>query len=200
MLDTAAAIHIARNRGIRSGVQAANARLDPRVDRVLAPQNGLLLQHPSNILLLGTDHSQLAARRGLEHSDSIMLVHTDPRRHRLAYLSIPRDLRVVVPGYGAEKINSAMQLGGPALAIRTIRGATYGRLPVNHVVVVDFANFKELVDAVGGIDVDVPKQILSNPFDCPYTALKCETWKGWRFGTGKQQMDGRRASIYTRIR
>ena len=50
-----------------------------------------------------------------------MLIRTDPGRGRIGYLTIPRDLRVEVPGYGFEKINSAMQIGGPALAIRTIR-------------------------------------------------------------------------------
>jgi hypothetical protein len=113
----------------RKGVHSANARLDPRVDRVLASQGGLLLEHPSNILLLGTDHSTLAARRGLEHSDSIMLVHTDPRRHRIAYLSIPRDLRVPIPGHYETKINAAFQIGGPALAAQTIRAAAPASSP-----------------------------------------------------------------------
>ncbi len=185
---------------LRSGAEQANKRLPRSAYPALAKQDGLLLSHPTTILLLGTDHANTDQRVTAHRSDSIMLVHTDPSRHRLAYLSIPRDLRVVVPGYGAEKINSAMQLGGPALAIRTIRGATYGRLPVNHVVVVDFAQFRDLIDSIGGVDVDVPAPILSNPFDCPYTQERCATWKGWRFAKGKQHMDGRRATIYSRIR
>jgi hypothetical protein len=50
------------------------------------------------------------------------------------------------------------------------------------------------------VTIDVPKPILSNPFDCPYTPRRCERWQGWRFGTGSQEMDGRRALIYSRIR
>ena len=58
-----------------------------------------------------------------------------------------------------------------------------------------------MIDAIGGIEIDVPKPILSNKFECPYaTDARCEQWQGWRFGKGKQKMDGRRALIYSRIR
>ena len=58
-----------------------------------------------------------------------------------------------------------------------------------------------MIDALGGIDVTVPKPILSNRFDCPYATLsRCEQWDGWRFEQGTQHMDGKRALIYSRIR
>jgi LCP family protein required for cell wall assembly len=183
---------------LRSGVSAANDRLDRRARAALVPQDGLLLSKPTTILLLGTDHANRSDRATAQRSDSIMLIRTDPDRGRVYQLSIPRDLRVDVPGVGATKINAAFQAGGPALATRTIRQLT--GLPVNHVATVDFGSFSELVDALGGIEVDVPKPILSNPFDCPYDAQKCATWKGWRFGKGPQHMDGRRALVYSRIR
>jgi LCP family protein required for cell wall assembly len=183
---------------LRSGVSAANDRLDRRARAALVPQDGLLLSKPTTILLLGTDHANRSDRATAQRSDSIMLIRTDPDRGRVYQLSIPRDLRVDVPGVGATKINAAFQAGGPALATRTIRQLT--GLPVNHVATVDFGSFSELVDAIGGIEVDVPKPILSNPFDCPYDAQKCATWKGWRFGKGPQHMDGRRALVYSRIR
>jgi LCP family protein required for cell wall assembly len=185
----------------RQGVKAANGRLDksaPRVRAVLAGQKGLLLNKPTTILLLGSDHMNNDQRATLNHSDSIMLLRTNPGRHRLAYLSIPRDLRVPIPGYGDQKINAAMQIGGPALAVRTIDNFT--GLRVNHVMFVDFRAFKDLIDNIGGIDVNVPEPILSNPFDCPYDVDRCRTWKGWRFGKGWQHMDGRRALVYSRIR
>ena len=128
-----------------------------------------------------------------------MLVRTDPDRHRIAYLSIPRDLRVEIPGHGTGKINSAVPLGGPALAITTIRALT--KLPIHHLVVVNFAGFRKLIDELGGIDVNVPGPIVSNRFDCPYkTAARCQSWRGWRFAKGRQHMDGRRALVYSRIR
>jgi polyisoprenyl-teichoic acid--peptidoglycan teichoic acid transferase len=181
----------------RSGVQAANKRLDRRTRAALTHQSGLMLSHPTDILLLGTDHAR-GVRQGLRHSDSIELVRIDPKHHRIVYLSILRDLRVEIPGYGLNKINAAMQFGGPRLAVKTVQAVT--GLKVNHVVLVDFANFRDLIDKLGGVDVNVPAPILSNRFDCPYTAARCASWKGWRFPKGTQHMNGRRALVYSRIR
>jgi LCP family protein required for cell wall assembly len=128
-----------------------------------------------------------------------MLLRTDPGHHRLIFLSIPRDLRATIPGYGESKINAAMQLGGPKLAIRTV--SSFTGLPINHVVVVDFSSFQKLVDGVGGIDVNIPENILSNRFDCPYsTQAQCDRWQGWRFHKGVQHLSGHQALIYSRIR
>jgi polyisoprenyl-teichoic acid--peptidoglycan teichoic acid transferase len=91
----------------RSGVQEANERLPPTVTAGLAAQDGLLVSKPSLIMLLGTDGDRSDARQDFRRSDSILLVRTDPARNRLAYLSIPRDLRVDIPGFGANKINAA---------------------------------------------------------------------------------------------
>ena len=165
----------------------------------LAAQDGLLTSKPSLIMLLGTDGDRTAARQDFRRSDSILLVRTDPKRHRMSYLSIPRDLRVDIPGQGPNKINAAFQLGGPALTMKTVRALT--GLQPNHVVMVDFDNFKEVIDALGGVEIDVPKPILSNRFDCPYaTDARCQQWQGWRFEKGKQTMSGKRALIYSRIR
>jgi LCP family protein required for cell wall assembly len=181
------------------GVNAANKRVSPATKAALSPQDGLLLSHSTNILLLASDHSNSDARAGDRHSDSILLVRTDPSHHRIVYLSVLRDLRVPIPGHGDAKINAAFQIGGPALAIRTVRHFT--GLPINHVVSVDFGSFKKLIDDVGGIDVNVPRKILSNRFDCPYASqARCQRWTGWRFAKGTQHMSGQRALIYSRIR
>jgi polyisoprenyl-teichoic acid--peptidoglycan teichoic acid transferase len=182
----------------RSGVAAANKRVPASVRPALAKQNGLLLNKSTTILLLGSDHANNDQRVADFHADSIMLLRTDPSRHRLVYLSIPRDLRVEIPGHGLAKVNAAMQIGGPALALRTVENLT--NLPVHHVMVIDFHDFRKLIDNVGGITVDVPEPILSNRFDCPYTVERCRTWKGWRFAKGNQHMNGWRAQIYSRIR
>jgi polyisoprenyl-teichoic acid--peptidoglycan teichoic acid transferase len=182
----------------RSGVDRANARLDKAVPPVLAKQSGLMLSNASNILLLGRDHENTDQRVGLNNSDSIMILRTDPSRHRLVYLSIPRDLRVPIPGYGEDRINSALPRGGTSLAIRTIENFT--GLEINHVMIVDFSSFRSLIDNIGGVDIDVPDPILSNKFDCPYKAAECARWKGYRFHKGVQHMNGRRALIYSRIR
>ena len=183
---------------LRSGAQKANGRLDAKAKQALTSTHGMMLSNTSNILVLGTDHDKSAERQGISHSDSIMVIHTDPSRHRIVYLSIPRDLRVIVPGHGYDRINAAFQLGGAALAIKTI--STYTGLPVNHVIVVDFGQFRQLIDALGGVDINVPRPIFSNAFGCPFTASRCASWQGYRFAKGRQHMNGRRALVYSRIR
>jgi polyisoprenyl-teichoic acid--peptidoglycan teichoic acid transferase len=182
----------------RGGVSDANKRLPQSAKSVLTKDRGSLLTNSTSILLLGTDHSLATSRAGDRHSDSITLLRTDPDHHRLYYLSIPRDLRVEVPGYGSAKINTAFQIGGPRLAIRTVD--SYTGIPVNHVIVVNFRQFRDLIDKVGGIDVVVPRPILSK-FDCPYASpVRCDRWPGWRFAKGKQHLSGQRALIYSRVR
>ncbi len=178
----------------RNGVSNANKRLPDGARQTLDNDHG----SATDILLLGTDHAQLKGRESANRTDSITLLRVDKDKHRLAYLSIPRDLRVEIPGHGSGKVNSAMQLGGAALAVKTIRVLT--GLPINHVVVVDFSQFEDLIDKLGGITIDVPERIVSK-FDCPYpTEERCAQWDGWRFAKGKQHMDGRRALIYARVR
>jgi LCP family protein required for cell wall assembly len=185
---------------LRSGANDANKRLSASTRAALVPQNGLILSNPSVILLLGTDHSsRIKQRSGFRRTDSMMLLRTDPGKGRLNYLSLPRDLRVDIPGHGFDKINAAFQIGGAPLAIRTVRNFT--GVEVNHVVIVDFDSFTKVIDKVGGVTINVPAPILSNKFDCPRkTQAQCDRWQGWRFAKGPQHMDGRRARVYSRIR
>jgi LCP family protein required for cell wall assembly len=183
---------------VRNGVREANARLSERAKGQLAPQDGLMLSTPSMILVVGSDHSTHPTRRSNRLADSIMLIRTDPDRSSMSYLSIPRDLEVEVPGFGHEKVNVALPLGGPALMIRTIREA-FG-FEINHVIVLDMTSFKDVIDALGGIDVDVRSPAVTK-YECPYPSVeRCRRWTGWRFGRGIQHMDGKRARIYARIR
>jgi LCP family protein required for cell wall assembly len=183
----------------RSGIKDANDRLDPRAEQALTPQDGLLLSNPSNILVLGADVGGPTRPDTQGRSDSIVLIHTDPDNHKMAMLSIPRDLRVDIPRHGPQKINAAYAFGGPTLAIETVERVT--GLPVNHVIVVDFGTFGEVIDALGGVTVDVPRKILSNKFECPKSSeAECARWPGWRFAPGEQTMNGRQALIYSRIR
>jgi LCP family protein required for cell wall assembly len=189
---------------VSSGVSDANKRLPKSVLPALTPDTGLLLSSPTTILLLGTDHATGKAgvgRSADEHGDSMTLLHTDPGRHRLVYLSIPRDLQTNIPGVGEQKINAAMQFGGPKLAVRTLDALLGKAMPINHVVIVDFNQFEKLIDAVGGITVNVPENILSDRFDCPYkTQQRCLQWKGWRFHKGPTHMTGHQALIFSRVR
>ena len=185
-------------RSFSSGVAKANDRLPRAAKAQLAKRDTSLLSDPTTVLVIGTDGGKAAGREDANRSDSLLLMRTDPGKHRISYLSIPRDLRVEIPGYGPSKINAANQIGGPALTLQAVRALT--GLPIEHVVVVDFDGFRELIDSLGGVDVKVPKPILSNPFDCPFKPKRCETWPGWRFRKGVQHMNGRRALVYSRIR
>jgi LCP family protein required for cell wall assembly len=183
----------------RSGIKEANKRLDPRAARSLTPQKGLLLSNSSNILVLGADVGSRSRRGTQGRSDTIVLIHTDPDHHKIALLFIPRDLRVDIPLHGPQKINAAYAFGGPTLAVKTVERLT--GLPINHVVVVDFGTFDDVVDALGGITIDVPRPLLSNKFECPLKSrAECDRWPGWRFKKGPQKMNGKRALIYSRIR
>jgi LCP family protein required for cell wall assembly len=183
----------------RSGIKDANKRLDPLAARALTPQKGLLLSNASNILVLGADTGSKSRQGSQGRADTIILIRTDPDQHKIALLSIPRDLRVEIPRHGTEKINAAYAFGGPTLAVKTVERVT--GLRMNHVVVVDFSTFGEVVDALGGVTINVPRPILSNKFECPrHTQAQCARWPGWRFRKGPQTMDGHTALIYSRIR
>lgn len=91
------------------------------------------------------------------NSDTLMVAYVDPSRKHITILSIPRDSRVPIPGHGTNKINAAALIGGPALTIQTVRQFT--GLPISHYVVVDFNGFRALVNAIGGVVVNVPQRI-----------------------------------------
>ena len=168
----------------RSSLDASNKRIDAATRAALTP-GGSLLSHASTTLVLGSDRR---AATGPGRSDSILLIRVDPARNRIADLSIPRDLRVTIPGHGDDRINVAYALGGPPLAIRTVQMLT--GIPINHVVLVDFSGFRDLVDALGGVTIDNPEKIISNSFD----------GHPWRFGRGTLHLDGRHALAYARVR
>jgi LCP family protein required for cell wall assembly len=115
--------------------------------------SGFPLTSPNTILVLGSDarvkgHAEPGAQiGGPSRSDSILLMRLGGGRN--ATLSIPRDTVVDIPGHGRNKINAAYAFGGAALATETVE--QYLGLKVNHVIEVNFENFPELIDALGGI-------------------------------------------------
>lgn len=112
-----------------------------------------LPKEPLNILILGSDKRKNEQAR----SDTIILVRVFPREKKALMLSIPRDYRVRIPGYGKRKINSAYALDGPGLTIETIKELT--GFPINHYLEMDFGGFVKVVDEFGGIDVNVEKEL-----------------------------------------
>jgi LCP family protein required for cell wall assembly len=123
------------------------------VASVLRPA-GFPLTSANNILVLGSDRRPKGSREpgantsGPSRSDTIMLIRTGGGHS--ARLSIPRDTVVEIPGHGMQKINAAYAFGGPALSISVIEN--YLHIPINHLVEVNFENFPQLIDAMGGVD------------------------------------------------
>jgi LCP family protein required for cell wall assembly len=115
---------------------------------------GFPLTSPNNILVLGSDRRPKGSREpgantsGPSRSDTIMLIRTGGGHS--ARLSIPRDTVLEIPGHGMQKINAAYAFGGPALSITTIEH--YLGIPINHLVEVNFEDFPQLIDAMGGVD------------------------------------------------
>ncbi len=115
---------------------------------------GSPLTSANNILVLGSDRRQKnskepgAEKTGFGRSDTIMLIRTGGGHS--ARLSIPRDTVVEIPGHGLQKINAAHAYGGPAESVRVIK--SWLGIPINHVVEVNFENFPQLIDAMGGVD------------------------------------------------
>lgn len=142
------------------------------------------------ILLLGID-----ARPGeaTGRSDALLVVHVDPERQTAAILSLPRDLWVAIPGIGEGKINGAYLQGGARTAAATV-GQALG-VSIDQSVVVDFAGFRSLIDALGGVTVNVSRELYDAKFptiDYGYTIA--------HFLPGPQLMDGSQALMYSRIR
>ena len=84
-----------------------------------------------------------------------MLVRLDPDKEATALLSLPRDLKVRIPGYGTDKINAAYSVGGPEADAATVSKVT--GIPINHVVNVDFKGFREAVNALGCAYIDIDR-------------------------------------------
>ena len=114
---------------------------------------------PQTILVLGSDGRY--GEKGIPvRSDTMILVRLDPDKNATAVMSIPRDLKVEIPGHGTGKINTAFALGGPKLAVRTVRGLL--NIPISHVVNVNFNGFQRAVNRLGCIFVDIDRRYFND--------------------------------------
>ncbi|GAC1601610.1 MAG: hypothetical protein NVS3B29_03520 [Candidatus Saccharimonadales bacterium] len=146
----------------------------------------------TNILVLGVGDP---GHDGENLSDTMMLLSLDGSSHRTAQISIPRDLRVKIPGYGYSKINAANVYGGVPLAERTVSN-TLG-VPVDYYLKTNFSGLKDLVDAVGGVDVNVKTALIDWEYPCDYNQYEvC----GLNIPAGSQHMNGTTALQYVRCR
>ena len=155
------------------------------------------LKQPVNILILGIDNSghphqsQFSRDQALSgNSDTMLLVRLLPDKHQINILSIPRDTLVQLPGVSHAKINDANVRGGPKLAAETV-SHLLGDIPIDRYVRVDTEGFIHLVDALGGVEVNIPKQM-------NYTD---HTQKlSIHFSPGLQKLNGQHLQEYVRFR
>jgi LCP family protein required for cell wall assembly len=161
----------------------------------LTPTTG---DSPTTFLILGSDRRDKGAvdASNPAHSDTILLVHLDPRSGQWSEMSVPRDLYVQFSYHGstyASKINFAYTLGGDDLSLHVIK-ALLG-IPINYVIDLNFTSFDTVVDALGCVYVDVDHQYLNTPAQSAlddYAAIDVRP--------GYQRLCGEHALDYVRYR
>ena len=145
---------------------------------------------PQTILILGSDRRPRSNGEGASgaRSDTIMLVRLNPDKEATAIMSLPRDLKVNIPGHGVDKINAAYELGGPALTVQTVKQLT--RLSINHVINVTFEGFWRAVNAIGCVYADVDRDYFND--SAAFTFIDIDP--------GYQRLCARQALQYVRFR
>lgn len=144
-----------------------------------------LLSGKKNIVVMGCDVRKGDAGR----SDTLFVVMLDKSKKNAALLSVPRDTRVKIKGHGWDKINAAFAYGGQKLTRETVQD--FLGIKLDNYVLVDFRGFKGLVDAVGGVDINVEKRMY---YYDPYDGFEID------LRPGMQHMDGKTAMQYVRYR
>lgn len=139
-------------------------------------------REPVNFLIIGADWTPNEDRG---RSDTLMILRADLNKKKGVLISVPRDFRVEIPGHDMDKINHAYKYGGVSLTIQTVE--KYTGLDIHHYVVVNYDGFVKIIDAVGGVTVDVDERMVD-----------------WELGEpiekGRQRMDGITALHYVRFR
>jgi LCP family protein required for cell wall assembly len=159
---------------------------------------------PQTILVLGSDrrwsdlkkNNPALSRSITARSDTILLIRMDPSQEATAVLSIPRDLKVLVPGFGINKINAAYSLGGADLTAKTIKTLFGEDFKINHIVNVNFQGFRQVVDALGCVYADVDRRYYHSNLGLPISAHYAEI----DVRPGYQELCGQRALDYVRFR
>lgn len=148
-----------------------------------------ITKEPFTLLIMGVEDYATEGSNG--RTDSLMFATIDPKTAQVSLMSIPRDTRVTIAGRNQkDKINAAHAYGGEKMTIETVENFLH--VPVDHYVKVDFEGFKAIVDAVGGITVDVPFDFWERS-DVDYN-------KKIYFKKGEQHLNGEEALAYVRMR
>lgn len=166
---------------------ASSGLLDKEDDSTV--EEGLLTAHDkSTVMIMGVDERDDDVGR----SDTLMVAAIDPKKNKASLLSIPRDTRVKIKGHSWDKINAAYAYGGEKLTQRTVED--FLGLNIDHYVIINTKSFQKIIDAIGGIDIDVEKRMkYEDPWDDD-GGLVID------LQPGMQHMDGKTAVTYVRYR
>jgi len=137
-----------------------------------------------NVLVIGVDNTAKVQR-----ADTVMVIHLDAEKNRIGVLSIPRDTRLQVPNVGWTKVNHAYAYGGIPLLRETV--SDFIRVPINYHIKVDLSGVEALIDQVGGVTMQVPK-------DLYYMDQAGDLYID--FKQGSQTLNGKQAVQYLRFR
>ena len=163
----------------------------PEIDRAQAGE-------AQTLMILGSDQRFGDKKLGIKpRSDTIILVRLDPDKEATAVMSVPRDLKVDIPGYGKDRVNSAYELGGPRLTVKTVKrlfekpGKPF---KINHIVNVDFGGFRKVVNYIGGVYVDIDRDYFND------NSGGGERYAAIDVDAGYQKLKGQDALDYVRYR
>ena len=149
---------------------------------------------PVTVLLLGSDRREVLGPTDVGRSDTLILVRLDPQTKSISMLSIPRDLRVEIPGYGTDRINAAYSLGGgkegAALALKTVKQLT--GLQINDFIDINFRGFVRVIDRLGGAFMMVDRRYYNDTAVTNFASIDLQP--------GYQRLSGREALSFVRFR
>jgi LCP family protein required for cell wall assembly len=175
---------------IANAIRPENDKLQKRLNKFLADAGDGGAQ---TFLVIGSD-KRANEDEDPGRSDTTMLVRLDPDQGLISMMSIPRDLKVEIPGYGTGKFNEAYSYGGTKLTLRTVKALT--GLPINHIVNVDFLGFAQGVYAIGCVYADVDRRYYHSNEGVPASEQYAEI----NVQPGYQLLCGKKALAYVRYR
>ena len=172
-----------------AGAYFASSSLEDKPVVTKEKKEGLLTaKDKSTIMIMGVDERADDVGR----SDTLMIATIDPKLDQAALLSIPRDTRVKIKGHGYDKINAAYAYGGEKLTQSTVED--FLGVNMDHYIIVNVKAFQRIIDAIGGVDIDVEKRMYyEDPWDDDGGLLI-------DLRPGLQHMDGKTAVTYVRYR
>jgi LCP family protein required for cell wall assembly len=199
MVVTAAAVATAALRELDDILDPIRkpGRADIRIPELDTPPPG----GPRTFMILGSDKREGADRYSPPRSDTILLARADPDADGVTVMSIPRDLKVSIPGHGTDKINAAFEMGGrrggPGLVVKTIKKLFKDKvgqnLPITNVMVMDYGAFRRAVNYIGGVYVDIDRDYFNDN-------SSGENYATIDVNPGYQKLMGKDALDYVRYR